>query len=113
MEGSQQISKSETYESSLFSTLSIGGMISIYQFFNMRANFCFSIWGYRCEYPPGYAYPFILLFLLIVLSVSYGIWCLTRGKWRYGMGAISGGFFSLPLFFLAMVFGAISSGTLG
>ena len=109
MEGPQQISKSQTYGSSLFPTLGIGGLISIYQFFNQRANFCLALWGYRCEYPPEYAYPFILLFLLFVLSVLYGIWWLTRGQWRYGMGAISGGFFSLALFFLVGFFGAMST----
>ena len=109
MEGPQQISKSQTYGSSLFPTLGIGGLISILQFFNQRANFCLALWGYRCEYPPEYAYPFILLFLLFVLSVLYGIWCLTRRKWRYGMGAISGGFFSLAMFFLAGAFGAMST----
>ena len=109
MEGPQQISKSLTYGSSLFPTLAIGGLISIYQFFNERAYFCFALWGYRCEYPPEYAYPFILLCLLFVLSVLYGIWWLTRREWRYGVGAISGGFFSLALFLLASIFGAIST----
>ena len=109
MEGSQQIGRSLTYGSSLFPTLAIGIGISICQFFNERANFCFAIWGYRCEYPPEYAYPFILLCLLFVLSVLYGILCLTRREWRYGMGAISGGFFSLAMFFLAGAFGAMST----
>lgn len=109
MEESQQSSKSLTYRSSLFPTLGIGGMISLYQFFNERANFCLNIFGGRCEYPPEYAYPYILLLVLFVLSVLYGIWCLTRRKWRYGMGAISGGFFSLALFFVAGVFGVMST----
>ena len=109
MEGSQQIGSSLTYGSSLFPTLAIGIGISICQFFNMRANFCLTIWGGRCEYPPEYAYPFILLCLLFVLSVLYGIWWLTRRQWRYGMGAISGGFFSLALFFLVGFFGAMST----
>jgi len=109
MEESQRSSKPLTYGSSLFPTLGIGGLISLYQFFNERANFCLNIFGGRCEYPPEYAYPYILLLVLFVLSVLYGIWCLTRRKWRYGMGAISGGFFSIPLFFLASVFGMIST----
>ena len=109
MEGSQQIGRSLTYGSSLFPTLAIGTGISIYQFFNERANFCLALGGSRCEYPPEYAYPFILLCLLFVLSVLYGIWWVTRREWRYGMGAISGGFFSLALFLLAGVFGVISA----
>tara|TARA_Y100000589_G_scaffold212356_1_gene200140 strand:+ start:251 stop:589 length:339 start_codon:yes stop_codon:yes gene_type:complete len=109
MEESQQSSKPLTYGSSLFPTLGIGGLISLYQFFNERANFCFNIFGGRCEYPPEYAYPYILLLVLFVLSVLYGILRLSRQEWRYGMGAISGGFFSIPLFFLASVFGMIST----
>ncbi len=109
MEESQQIGRSLTYGSSLVPTLAIGIWISIYQFFNERANFCFSLGGYSCEYPPEYVYPFILLCLLFVLSVLYGIWWLTRRQWRYGMGAISAGFFSLALFLLATVFGAMST----
>ena len=109
MEGTQQIGRPLTYGSSLFPTLVIGFGISICQFFNERANFCIAIWGGRCEYPPEYAYPFILLCLLFVLSVLYGIWWLNRRKWRHGMGAISGGFFSLALFLLASVFGAMST----
>ena len=78
MEESKRTSRPQTYGSSLFPTLGIGGLISIYQFFNERANFCLNIFGGRCEYPPEYAYPYILLLVLFVLSVLYGIWCLTR-----------------------------------
>jgi hypothetical protein len=97
-----------TYGSGLFPILGLGGLISIYQFFNERANFCLAIWGGRCDYPPEYGYPFMLIFLLFVLSVLYGVWCLIRHERRHGMGAISGGFFSVGLFVISMVLAPLS-----
>jgi len=98
-----------TYGSGLFPTLGIGTLIAIYQFFNERANFCLALFGTRCDYPPEYLYPVMLILLLFVLSVLYGVWCMVRQEPRHGMGAISGGFFSVVLFFVGMGLGAMAS----
>lgn len=106
--GSQQGDTSLTYGSGLFPILGFGGLISIYQFFNERANFCLGIWGARCDYPPEYRYPFMLILLLFVFAVVYGVWCLVRQERRHGIGAISGGFFSVVLFVVSMILAPLS-----
>ena len=50
----------------------------------------------------------MLILLLFVFAVAYGVWCLVRQERRHGIGAISGGFFSVVLFVVSMILAPLS-----